>query len=187
MNEAQENTEKNWFYEEKGQRKGPVSESEMIQFIRSSVVSYGTSVWKQGFPDWLKVENTDLHVHFDNGTPPPLSGEHINNTLVWVLAFAPLIGYFLEAFVAGVIHGDNEFAVQVAIQNKEYWFVTLVLNIALSIFDEKKLKNAGHNTDKFKGWIWLVPVYLYQRAKATKQNLAYFIVWIVCFVLILSV
>jgi hypothetical protein len=185
MNEVQENTEKNWFYEEKGQRKGPVSENEITQFITSSVISHGTSVWKQGFPDWLKIENTDLHVHLGNGTPPPLSGEHINNTLVWVLAFAPLIGYFLEAFVASMIHGGNEFAIQVAMQNNEYWFVTLVLNIALSIFDEKKLKNAGHNTDKFKGWIWFVPVYLYQRAKTTKQNLAYFIVWIVCFVLIL--
>ena len=69
--------------------------------------------------------------------------------------------------------------------NSKYWFVTLGLNIALAFFDEKRLKNAGHNTDKFKGWVWLVPVYLYQRAKATKQNLAYFIVWIVCFVLVL--
>jgi len=29
-----------------------------------------------------------------------------------------------------------------------------------------------------------VPVYLYQRSQALKQNLAYFIVWIVCFLLI---
>jgi hypothetical protein len=81
------------------------------------------------------------------------------------------------------MHG--EFGAQVAMANSKYWFVTLGLNIALAFFDEKRLKNAGHNTDKFKGWVWLVPVYLYQRAKATKQNLAYFIVWIVCFVLVL--
>ncbi len=90
MSEAQSTTQNNWFYEENGQRKGPVSENEMVQFIKSSVISHGTSVWKQGFPDWLKVENTDLRVHLDNSAPPPLSGEHINSTLVWVLAFAPL-------------------------------------------------------------------------------------------------
>ena len=185
MSEAQSTTQNNWFYEENGQKKGPVSENEMVQFIKSSVISHGTSVWKQGFPDWLKVENTDLRVHLYNSAPPPLSGEHINNTLVWVLAFAPLIGYFLEWVVAGAVHGGNEFAAQVAMANSKYWFITLGLNIALAFFDEKRLKNAGHNTDKFKGWVWLVPVYLYQRSKATKQNLAYFIVWIVCFVLVL--
>ncbi|MFO1353881.1 MAG: hypothetical protein U1E88_05305 [Acinetobacter sp.] len=35
--------------------------------------------------------------------------------------------------------------------------------------------------EKFKGMVWLVPVYLFQRAKALDQSLAYFIVWIVCF------
>ena len=182
LSEARAASEEKWFYEEKGKRKGPVSESEMIQLINSAAISRGTSVWKQGFPDWLKVENTDLQIHLDNSVPPPLSGEHINNTIVWVLAFAPLIGQFLEGIVAGAIHGDFELATQ-AVADNDYWFVTLGLNIALSFFDERRVKSAGHNTDKFNGWVWLVPVYLYQRAKATRQNLAYFIVWMVCFVL----
>lgn len=185
MSETQSTTENKWFYEENGQRKGPVSENEMVQFIKSSVISHDTSVWKQGFPDWLRLENTDLRTHLDNSVPPPLSGEHINNTLVWILAFAPLIGYFLEWVVAGAVHGGNNFAAQVAMANNKYWYITLGLNVALAFFDEKRLKSAGHNTEKFKGWVWLVPVYLYQRAKATKQNIAYFIVWIVCFVLVL--
>ena len=186
MSEAQTTTEGMWFYEENGQRKGPVSESEMIQFIKTSVISHGSSVWKNGFPDWLKIENTDLRIHLDNSAPPPLSGEHINNTLIWVLAFAPIIGLMLEYFVAGLQYGNTQVA-EIAVSNNKYWFVTLALNIGLAFFDEKRLKKAGHNTDKFKGWVWLVPVYLYQRAKATKQNLAYFIVWIVCFVLTLLV
>lgn len=186
MNEVQSPaTENKWFYEENGQRKGPVSESEMVQFIKALVISHGTSVWKQGFPDWLKLENTDLRIHLDDSAPPPLTGDHINNTIVWVLAFAPLIGYFLEWVVAGVIYGENLFAAQVAMAGSSYWFVTLGLNIALAFFDERRLRNAGHNTNKFKGWVWLVPVYLYQRAKATKQNLAYFIIWIICFILVL--
>ncbi len=185
MSDVEVVMENKWFYEDKGQRKGPVSEDELIKLIKSSIISHGSSVWKEGFPDWLKVENTDLRIYLDNSSPPPLSGEHINNTIIWLLAFAPLIGYFLEWIVAGAVHGNNQFAAQVAMANSKYWFVTLALNIGLSVLDEKKLKKAGHNTDKFKGWVWLVPVYLFQRAKATKQNLAYFIVWIVCFVLVL--
>lgn len=185
MTEEQTTAENMWFYEENGQRKGPVPENEIIQIIKSSIISHETSVWKQGFADWLKVEKTDLRVHLNKDTPPPLSGEHINNTLVWVLAFCPLLGYFLECVVAGAIYGGDNFMAQAAMANNKYWFVTLMLNIALAFFDEKRVKNAGHNTVKFRGWVWLVPVYLYQRAKATKQNLAYFIVWICCFVLVL--
>jgi hypothetical protein len=156
-----------WFYEEDGQRKGAIAESELIGLIKSGKISYGASVWKKGFPDWLKIENTDLRGHLEEVAPPPLKGEHINNTVVWVLAFAPIIGFVFEKAVVGIP------------------FITLILNIALSYLDEKRLRKAGHNTDKFKGWIWLVPVYLYQRAKILNQNLAYFIVWIVCFVLVL--
>lgn len=174
-----------WFYEDRGQRKGPVSEEAMTQLIQSSTVSRGTPVWKQGLPEWIPVENTHLRAYLDTTSPPPLSGDHINNTLVWILAFAPLIGYLLEWVVAGAIHNGNEFAMEKAMDNSKYWFLTLGLNIGLSILDEKQLRNAGHNTSKFKGWVWLVPVYLYQRARATKQNLAYFSVWIVCFVVTL--
>jgi|GEM_PF-5662628 hypothetical protein len=44
MNEAQATTESTWFYEENGQRKGPVSENQMIQFIKEQGISHGTSV-----------------------------------------------------------------------------------------------------------------------------------------------
>lgn len=185
MDEAQEATLNQWLYEHNGQRKGPISEREIIQLIKTSAIFHGTLVWRQELQSWLKVENTDLGVHLDTNTPPPLSGEHINNTLVWVLAFAPLIGLFLEGLMAGIMHAGNGYAAQTELENSDYWFVTLALNIALAFLDERRLKKAGHDTEKFKGWVWLVPVYLLQRAKATKQNRAYFIVWIACFVLVL--
>ena len=177
--EAQAAQDTAWFHEEDGQRKGPVSDSEMVNLIKLAKVSYGSAVWKKGFPDWLKVENTELAVHLAEVSPPPLSGEHVNNTIVWILAFAPLIGLFLEYLVAMAVYG-NEFAAQVAVKSNKLWFITVGLNIGLGFFDERRLKKAGHNTDKFKGWVWIVPVYLYQRAKHMKQNLAYFIVWLVC-------
>ena len=170
-----------------GVRKGGVSESEIIELITNGTVSQGSFIWQKGFPDWMKVENTALKIHLDDTSPPPLTGEGVNNTIVWFLAFAPLIGLFLEGFLAGIIYGDNEYRVEEAIYDAEFWYVTVALNIALSLFDSKRLTNAGHNIDKFKGWVWLVPVYLFQRAKALKHNYAYFAVWIVCFVIMLSV
>lgn len=173
-----------WFHEEEGARKGPLTEAKMIELIKNQTITGSTAIWKKGFPDWLKLENTDMKVHMDDKAPPPLSGEHVNNTIIWVLAFAPFIGYLLEYFLAGMLNGNRRLA-DLAMESSKYWYVTLALNIGLSYYDEHKLKLAGHDTSKFKGLAFIVPVYLYQRAQALKQNLAYFIVWIACFVVVL--
>ena len=110
--------------------------------------------------------------------------KHVNNTIVWILAFAPLIGLFLEACFAFTVNADTG---EAAMDNNKYWFITLALNIGLSYLDENRLKRAGWDTSKFKGMTWLVPVYLFKRAKALNQNLAYFIVWLVCFIFTLTV
>lgn len=111
-------------------------------------------------------------------------GAAVDNGVVWVLAFAPLIGYLLEYVVAYLVN-SNEWRAEAAMQGGSYWYITLLLNIGLSFLDEKRLEKAGCDTSKFKGMVWLVPVYLYQRAQALHHNLAYFITWVVCFVLIL--
>ena len=93
-----------------------------------------------------------------------------------MLAFAPLIGEFIAGLLGGLTKSSMD----------KFWWVTLALNIGLSLLDERKLKAAGHDT-KAMGGAWLVPVYLYKRAQVLKHNLAYFIVWVVCFVAILVV
>lgn len=173
-----------WFYEEHGQQKGAISEAEIIRLIQAGRVSYGSTVWKKGFPDWMKVENTELKSYLEEMAPPPLTGTQVDNTVIWILAFAPLIGLCLEYALAYSIY-DNEFVANVAVASNKFWVITLALNIGLSFLDEKRLQKAGHDTAKFKGWVWLVPVYLYQRTQNLKHNLAYFITWIVCFVLTL--
>ena len=181
----EEKTIKEWHYEDNGQRKGPVSEAEMKQFIDDGKLSYGSAIWQKGMAEWIKIEDSDLKTYLNDTAPPPLHGELVSNKVVWILAFAPIIGLMLEYFIAGAVHSNNEHAATAAAENADFWYVTLMLNIGLAYLDEKRLRKAGHNTDKFKGMTWLVPVYLYQRAKNLKQNLAYFIVWIVCFVLML--
>ncbi len=174
-----------WFYEKDGQRMGPVDEEEVTRLIGLSDISPETLVWTQGLPDWVMVADTDLRMHFEHAGPPSLPGGRVKNTVVWILALAPLVGYFLEWLVAGAVHEGNEFAAHIAMGEKRYWFVTVGLNLFLSVLDERRLRKAGHDTEDFKGWVWLVPVYLYQRAKATRQNLAYFMVWIACFAVVL--
>jgi len=174
-----------WYYEQDGQRKGPVADAEIVRLIKSSVITPDSSLWKQGLPEWLSATDTAFRVHFDHSAPPPLRGDRVNNSFAWALAFAPIVGYLLEAFVSGLVNANDPFAAQAALANGNFWFITIGLNIGLALTDAKRLSAAGHDTAKFKGWFWLVPVYLYQRAKATHQSLAYFITWVVCFLLVL--
>lgn len=178
-------TDNQWFYSNGKERLGSFSKGQMLIFIKEGKVSYGTQVWCKGLADWCSVEHTELRSYLEEIAPPPLTGDKVNNTVIWVLAFAPLLGLFLEAVVAYSLYGDSYRAEQ-ALNNNQFWYITLVLNIALGFWDEQRLKKAGHNTDKFKGWAWLVPVYLFQRAKALKQNYAYFVVWIICCILMLG-
>lgn len=185
MDDLSSEDDKKWFYENDGKRIGPVSNAEMIRLIASSIVTSGRPVWREGMVDWLSIEATELREHLNFSEPPPLSGDQVNNTVVWLLACAPLLGYFLEGIVAIVISeidGSGEFGAELAMENVQYWYVTLVLNIALAYWDESRLRTAGHDAGRFKGLTWLVPFYLFQRARATNQNLSYFIVWIALFV-----
>lgn len=167
-----------WYYEADGARVGPRTADEMVALVKSGAVGYGTAVWTQGMAEWQQAERTALRQHLEQGTPPPLSGAHVKNGLVWTLAFAPLIGLMLEYFVAGMIQGD---AGEQAAADGTYWYVTVILNIALSWLDERALKRAGHDTAKLKGFVWLIPVYLYQRARVLGQKPAYLFVWIAAF------
>lgn len=185
MQDTQVVTEDQWFYEEKGVRKGGLDTQQIIALIRTGKLIYGSLVWKKGMPDWVQIEKTELRQHLEEISPPPLKGAGVSNSLAWLLAFAPIIGFLLESFVAGLL-GNNESQALQAMAESRYWYVTLILNIALSLLDEKRLKQAGHDTSRFGFWVLILPVYLYKRAKLLNQNLAYFIVWIICFVIILA-
>jgi hypothetical protein len=161
--------EADWHYELNGVRTGPVTEDEMAELISSNKLGRGSFVWKKGMTDWMTLEKTAFSDRFAN-EPPPLTGAAVSNTVVWWLAFAPLIGLFIEEFLSGATHKSPN----------DFWWVTLVLNIALSIADEKKLKQAGHKTDQM-GPSFIVPVYLFKRAKILNQSNSYFIVWLVLF------
>lgn len=173
-----------WFYEEKGERKGSFDPDQIREMVKAGKITYGTPVWRKGFPEWMKAENTELVQLLNEVAPPPLTGSQINNTVVWVLAFAPIIGGILEYMVAYSMY-NSDYKAEEAVLSGQFFYITVALNIALSFWDEKILTKAGHDTNRFKGWVWLVPVYLYKRADALNHNMAYFIVWIVTFLALL--
>lgn len=165
---------KSWYYSLDGERKGPKSADDIAMLISAGTISQQAFVWTEGYQNWVPITETDFNRFFISSTPPPLTGNAVDNRVVWWLAFAPVIGQFFAGFLAGLSNTE--------ITN--FWWVTLVLNIVLSYADEQRLKKAGHSTDQM-GAAWLVPVYLYKRAAILKQNNAYFIVWVVLFALVL--
>jgi len=89
-----------------------------------------------------------------------------------------------EWFTAGLLSG-SEARAELAMADMRYWYVTLLLNIALCVLDEQRLAKASHSTQGFRGFLWMVPVHLFRRAKILKHSLAYFTVWLLCFTFVL--
>lgn len=85
-----------------------------------------------------------------NTVPPSLPGNRIPGGVVWTLAFAPLIGYALEMWMAGLSGMEFEEA-YAAVSEGQYWFITLILNISLGYIDERRLRKSGIDTAVF-GW-----------------------------------
>ena len=177
-----------WHYEEKGTRQGPVTESRIAELIQSRVINYDTLVWRNGFPDWKRISDTELQPLMNRMGPPPLTGNKVNNFFIWVLAFAPIIGEFLRSIIigvkAGMEHVPNIYLEGYVLAHRyDYWYVTLIINIILCWFDERQLKKAGHDTSRFSAWMILVPVYIYKRTVLLRQSMACLIVWIISCVL----
>jgi len=173
-----------WYYEDNGKRVGPVNTKDIIIMIQINKLKYGSIIWKQDLKDWIKIEDSEFFKYL-NEVPPPLSGNYINDSIVWILAFAPLIGMFLEYLIAYNMY-EEDLEIDLAMADTEFWYVTLLLNILLAIWDEKKLKNAGI---KISG-LWaafIVPFYLFKRSKVLGHNYSYLIVWIISFFITLAI
>lgn len=160
-----------YYCSEKGKRVGPASAAEIGKLLDDGTLTNDTSVWREGFDDWVPIGRTVLR-HKPKG-PPPVPGAVINNALVWIVAFVPILGTIIINWIAAASGGNRD--------EPWTWWVFIGLNITLCAIDTSILKKGGYDTDRFGGWLWLVPVYLFKRAKALKQSLAYFTTWMICF------
>lgn len=174
-------TEQTWYYETNGKRLGPISETEIVDLITNGTLNAESAVWKRGMKDWEKLEDSELKQFLYKNTPPPLRGSAVKNSIVWFLAFAPIIGKVFESWIAYSVN-DSELVAEMAYRSNKYFWVTLILNVGLCYLDSKRLAKAGHDTSAFGAWAFVVPVYLFKRAKALRQSPAYFWVWLVAFI-----
>jgi hypothetical protein len=160
-----------WYYALSGERKGPVSKNTLINLYKHETIFLTTKVWNSNMPDWVELKQTGLISELN--VPPPLHGSDVNNTLVWIVAFVPLLDIFLPLQNLSTVAQFLLFA---------------LINSILCIIDERQIKKSGHNPDEINLLFFaalLVPVYLFRRANILKQKYTYAITW--CVSLIVSI
>lgn len=163
-----------WHYIEKSQRKGPATEAEIARLLADGNIDATTQVWNTGLPDWQPLAASELaHLVTSSSEPPRVPGSQISNSLVWLLAFCPVVGGILTILLAPLAQG-----------NESLLLLTPALNILVCYADERRLTRAGYNTAKLGG-AWLIPVFLWKRASLLNQNKSYFWVW--CAMLLLAI
>jgi hypothetical protein len=155
-----------WYYERRGERKGPVDLSEMEILIGQGEIVAATLVWCSGMAGWAVVNATSLNVYLK--APPPLA--KVKSALIWWLAFAPVSGVVLQIVLASSLH--------VALSS--IWWIGIILNSGLASWDNSILKRAGYRVGGIWAWL-LVPVYMFRRSALVDQNYAYSILWVCSF------
>lgn len=166
-----------WYYEERGARVGPVSAEQIATLLESASLTATSYVWKKGLSGWTALIETELSAKISaSDEPPALAGEHVSNMLAWVAAFVPILSHIVESYVSQ----HTKIAPMAVIA------ATAGANTILCLLDQEVLRKAGHTAKRFTWWVFLVPVYLYQRAKYLGQSKAYFVCWLVTFALSLT-
>ena len=93
---------------------------------------------------------------------PQFVSKKVNGVFLWILAAIPLVGMLL-----GI-----------------EWMLILAANILLCVADETQLKKKGYDTKSLgKQWVFLIPIYLYRRAKLLGQKPIHLVVWCLTFAL----
>jgi len=176
-----------WYFYQVRERIGPVGEEILVQQAKLGNITGETLVWQDGMLDWKPVGQTSLARLFrsPNSVPPPLARATVDDTLVWVLAFAPILSGIAVTFLLTLFDPASDKA------GRFFVFALLLrvgFNSVLCISDVERLKKAGHNTkDLILMGLFLVPVYLFVRASRLKQDYSYAIVWLVSFVISLGI
>lgn len=109
--------------------------------------------------------------NLESDAPPEYTASPVGNLSVWIVALSPMVGVFFE--LLGLVLIGMPWLIFPDI-------IGLALSIYFAYVDQKKLKAIGHDTSKL-GPPWLVPVYLFKRARMLNHKLTYFTVWCVVF------
>ncbi len=168
-----------WYYYEGNDCKGPISIDQIQTLINNSTIRRGTLVWKEGMPDWQKIEFSDLNC-FISRVAPPIPQSQISDKWLWALASVPFINIVLTLFINNYMGYIDPFLPTL--------IIILALNITFLTMDLKYLERNGIFIEK---WLWcgiiLIPIYLFVRASKTTKNIAPGVIWIILELLCLLV
>lgn len=145
-----------------GQQHGPFPRAVVRTMLENG--AGWTHAWYEGAPEWVPISQLSFLSAIDGkatGSPKQLS-VCTNNVYVWLLAFAPVCGAFIE-HVTGIS-----------------LLPFIILNLTLVYVDYRTLKKDGFDAPD-KGWCIFIPVYMYKRARMLGQSTAYFWLWIAMF------
>ena len=175
--------DKQWFYTQGGQRRGPVTADELRELLATLTIDGETPVWRKGLADWQPLRTTEIGAPLSD-TLPPIAASHVNNGLVWTLAIAPIAYVLVDVAILG--YQMNHLGEDLSFSTALSWIIPLLVNGSLCLLDERQLKRAGHSS----GWmtlfaLLLAPVYLFMRAIHLRQPPTYGWVWIAPFVVAL--
>lgn len=150
----------NWYYVFNGDRKGPISEAELLRLLESGHINENTQVWKQGLQNWVSIAQSGIVLpKKDETAPPPLTANQMNNKPIVFLLLVPIISTFMQYLIAGWLQVDAN----------KLWWVAVGLNIICCTMDYYRVKKAGYNADKLMAaFVFLIPLYIYKRMALVK-------------------
>jgi hypothetical protein len=62
-----------WFYEQQGERRGPVNRDELLARLSTGEITPSTLVWRDGLADWIPFSSSELAgIATTEKTPPPM-------------------------------------------------------------------------------------------------------------------
>ena len=162
-----------WHYEKSGSRVGPVGEVEMRRLLSSGAITRDTLVWNpETGAQFVRLGDTRLSPPMEE--PPALPASAVDNSLAWVLVVIPLASAIIERIPGGPLRSNWGWVLSV-----------IIFTLVISVIDGRRVIRSGVSDKSIRLglWIWFVPVYLYQRARALKGPKHYFWAWMISSIL----
>src|SRR4029077_9752770 len=150
-----------WFYTHRGNRVGPVSESQIKLLLSGGQLDGDVQVWRRGMKDWVSVRDSELSDQIQD-SPPPLAGGLISNTWVWIIAFLLLVFALADAKIEEMklqnlaasgwwnlrvlYHQGGLPPVAPKRPSGMPWGIPPAFYTLFGLLDERRLRKAGHST-----------------------------------------
>ncbi|MDU9022149.1 DUF4339 domain-containing protein [Pseudomonas corrugata] len=149
-----------WFYDDAGTRKGPVTTTAMQELVRLNKLRLDTLVWQAGMTDWGPLSETNLASGL--AFPPPVRKESMLQLWAWLVAVFPGI-WVLMVYTAPVDKIQTMGVIAILM-----WFCLIVLDVRM-------LRKAGYSKPSYMwaapmlfGLFYVATFYLYLRHRVTK-------------------